>query len=214
MLTLGISTSFSQYGLVLGENEKVLFNSHNFDTLDNYAIESMLTFGLKTIKRDVNEIKDIIVDNGPGGTSSVRTGVAFANAIGYCLKIDVFSIPSFTLLGYDVYQQFSLPVLLAAKSIKGNWFWGYFDNNSLQSLSYGLPEAILPEMLTGVKELVVGTRYKDIVQGIIPGLALKEFDQSPGNIENLIKNRRAFSAKPMQFPNIVIPITENNLIYG
>lgn len=214
MLILGISTSFSDFALVLAENDKILFNSRHFDSLDTYRLEILLNYGLSHIKCGVNEIGQVIVDNGPGGTSSVRTGVAFANTIAYCLNIEVIPVSSFALLGLDIYHEFDIPVLLSAKSIKGNFFWGYFDNHKLQSLTYGMPGTVLPEILNGVESIAVSSLNKEAVQQIKPSIQLREYDRRPGDIENLIKYRESFAAKPMKYPEIVNPITENNLIYG
>jgi tRNA A37 threonylcarbamoyladenosine modification protein TsaB len=227
MLTLGISTSLSNYAVALGEGGTVLYNSRKIDRPtddqpivnptanrpDSKRVELLLTQGLQTIGRNIKEIGGIVVDNGPGGTSSVRTGVAFANGLGYSLGIGVASVSAFTLLGYDLYLQHKVPILLTAKSIKGNAFWGYFNHERLESLSYGMAGAVLPQIVQEGGELMIASSMIDNIQNILPRHHLCWSDQKTGDIEIMIRHRDLIATPSALYPQFVTPITETHLVY-
>ncbi|MEI6139481.1 MAG: hypothetical protein WCP85_09460 [Mariniphaga sp.] len=214
MLTLGISTSSSHFSVVFGEDNFVLFNSENLELSYFKTIEILVAKGLAYINREVREITNIIVDNGPGGTSSVRTGVAFANGLGYSLGINVCPVSAFEILGFDIYSNSQIPVLLTTKSIKGNAFLGYFNSNKLHSISYGKVDNILQNIINVNVEFIATGYYKDIIKDLSHRNIINVSDQQYGDIELLIKHEQLFTSRALRFPNFVIPITEKTLSHA
>ena len=53
---------------------------------------------LAEIQKPINDLKEIFVDVGPGGTSSIRTGVSIANALSYALNIPSYPVASCELI--------------------------------------------------------------------------------------------------------------------
>ena len=211
MLTVGISTSSGQFALVIGENNKVLFDSSEHSNLDK-ELDDSLSVGLKYCKREIKEITHIIVDIGPGGTSRVRTGIAFANALAYSLGISVYPVSSMELAGIDAQSKYNLPVINSVKSIKGNAYIGLY-NQELVSIQYGDINEIVPAMVSDIAQFVVVGSHRGAIINL-PSLNNKvivDSSMSFGNAQFLIEKSDLFIKNKSDFPMYAQPITEQTL---
>jgi tRNA A37 threonylcarbamoyladenosine modification protein TsaB len=211
MLTVGISTSSGQFALVIGENKQVIFNSSEHSDQKG-ELDDFLAAGLTYCKRAINEIANIIVDIGPGGTSRVRTGIAFANALAYSLNIDVTPVSSMELAGIDAWEKYGLPVINSVKSIKGNAYIGLYNNN-FTSIKYGNISDIVPVMVNEFDTFVVVGFHREMIINL-PSLKNKTIIDSSipfGNAKFLIEKSDLFVGKKCGFPIYAQPITENTL---
>ena len=212
MLTVGISTSSGQFAVVIGENNKVLFDSP--DSLEHdRELDMALSAGLKYCKREVKEIANIIVDIGPGGTSRVRTGIAFANSLAYSLGIPVSPVSSMELAGIDAGSKYNLPVINSVKSIKGNAYIGLY-HNGLTAIQFGTVKETVPLLVKDIDKFVVAGFHREAVIQL-PSLKDKIVIDSLmdyGNARILIEKSDLFIGKKCNFPAYAQPITEKTLI--
>ena len=211
MLTAGISTSSGQFALVIGEDNKVLFDSTEY-LGNNKELDDMLSEGLEYCKRDVSEIANLIVDIGPGGTSRVRTGIAFANALAFSLDIPVYPVSSMELAGLEVESKYNLPVINSVKSIKGNAYIGFY-NQKLVSIQYGFINEIVPEMVKDIEKFVVTGFHREAILNL-PSLNNKtiiDSQMSFGNAKFLIEKSDLLTKEAHHFPVYAQPITEKTL---
>ena len=77
-------------------------------------IDTQVSRTLKSITqrpedKKINDLSLIVVNAGPGGTNSVRSGVSFANSLGFSLKIPVSYYNSFEVIGRLAWQKFNTP---------------------------------------------------------------------------------------------------------
>ena len=213
MLTVAISTSSGQFAFVIGENAKVLFDSSM--QLENVKeLDDTCSAGLHFCQKEIHDISQIIIDIGPGGTSRVRTGIAFANALAYSLGIPVYSASSMELAGIDAANTFGgLPVINSIKSIKGNAYIGLY-NQGLLSIQYGAINEIVPPLVQDFdKFIVVGFHRETIMH--LPALQDKTIIDSAmsyGNAKILIEKSDLFIKNKHDFPEYAQPITEKTLI--
>lgn len=214
MLTLAISTSSGQFALVIGENKQALFDSSDHLGQEK-ELDDMFSIGLKYCKREVSEITDILVDIGPGGTSRVRTGIAFANALAYSLGISVCAVSSMELAGIDATDRFGgLPVINAIKSIKGNAYIGLY-HQSLLSINYGTVQDIVPLLVKDIEKFVVVGFHREAIMRI-PSLHNKtiiDSSMSFGAAKMMIERSDLFLKNKHGFPAYAQPITEKTLIH-
>jgi tRNA A37 threonylcarbamoyladenosine modification protein TsaB len=214
MLTLGISTSSSRFGIIISKGEEILTNSDELEEIETNnlkEIHAVFTLCMSKIEYDIQNIENIIVDNGPGGTSSVRTGVAYANALAYSLGIGVRSISSFELLGLDLWLKNNKPIILTTKSIKGNAFVGFYENNSLKSISYGKTEEIVNNLVNNIDDFIVTGFYGPLIKDLYPEKKVCLSDKIHGDLETFIEISKKDVSQFLKFPKLVIPITENYL---
>jgi len=212
-MILGISTSMHHYAVCLHDGQSRVWVDQ-FDLNDGHktSILAMLDKAFAHTGASLSLLRGIVVDIGPGGTSSVRTGVAFANGLAYSLDIPVRGISSAALMGMEAMDAYGLPTAVLFKSIKGNYFCGlYHIDGSLEIVYQTLPDlagfldARYPELVlaghpAGVASLAellvlsVATRSNIVaVNARLMGTAL------PGLIASATK-----------FPALPVPITETD----
>jgi tRNA threonylcarbamoyladenosine biosynthesis protein TsaB len=211
MLTLGISTSSGQFALVFGENNKLLFNSDELQFSANKDITELMLKGLEVTAKSVRDISNIIVDIGPGGTSRVRTGIAFANSLAYSLGISVCPVSSMELAGLDAWAEFSLPVIATVKSIGGNAYIGFFNNGKLVGIEYGNLKNIVTKFTEGTDEIVVVGYHRDQIREMFPELKITDSGKLFGNARILAEKSDLFLDRAVSFPQYATPITEKTL---
>jgi tRNA threonylcarbamoyladenosine biosynthesis protein TsaB len=172
----------------------------------------MLREGLEVCRKTVTDIATVIVDTGPGGTSRVRTGIAFANGLAYGLGVPVIPVSSMELAGRDAGIRFNLPVITSVKSIKGNAYVGLFQHNEL-TMNYGKIEDTVPCLTEDLSAFaVVGFHRKTIME--LPSLQCKTIIDSEllyGNARIFIERYEIFRNRGLIFPEYVRPITEQTL---
>jgi len=211
MLTLGISTSSGQFALALGESGTVINDPKRANEYNE--LDEMLSDALTSCKRELKEISAIIIDIGPGGTSRVRTGVAFANSVSYALNIPVYPVSSIYLAGIDAWSRYQLPVVVTMKSIKENAYVGLYHEGAI-SVEYGRIEAIVPKITAGVDKFVVVGFHREAIIGL-PALVGKSIIDSQmlfGDVKLFVEREELFRAGGgLCFPDFAQPITENVL---
>ena len=210
MLTLGISTSSGQFALVLGEGGRMIYNSNEFEI--NNELDDMLRGALESCGKEVKDITGIIVDIGPGGTSRVRTGVAFANSLSYASEIPVYPVSSMELAGIDAGCKYNLPVIATVKSIKGNAYIGLYNNGQV-TIKYG-PIEDIPLITEDLDEFAVVGFHRDAILNL-PSLKNKSITDTGllfGDVSFFIEKERLFkNRKGLKFPYFSQPVTEQTL---
>lgn len=212
MLTVGISTSSGQFALVIGENKRILFDSAEHLEQEK-ELDVTLSEGLKYCKREVKEIGELIVDVGPGGTSRVRTGIAFANGLAYSLGISVSTVSSMELAGIDAGNKYHLPIVNSVKSIKGNAYIGLY-HNGLTTIKFGTVRDIVPSLVHDIDRFAVVGFHREAILNL-PSLENKTVIDSLmdyGRAKILIENNDLFHSQKFGFPVYAQPITEKTLI--
>lgn len=213
-LLLGVETSYSPYGIVIGKGQEVLFDSTAIgEFADSRDVAMMTKVGLEKVGATLQDISKIIVNTGPGGTSSVRTGVAFANSLAYSLKIPICSVNFFELICEDVWNTHQVPVVCTMKSTKNNLYAGLYEDGKLVATRYGFFAETLEKMIGDrPKFAVVGFHREKIVEHfsnktvIDTGLKL-------ATSRHLIERSDSFVNRAIAYPEIATPITDQSSIF-
>jgi tRNA threonylcarbamoyladenosine biosynthesis protein TsaB len=214
MLILGISTSSGQFALLLGENNQVIYDSTEFEKDSNKELYYLLRDALTDCNKKVNDISHIIVDTGPGGTSRVRTGIAFANSLAYSLNIPVSPVSTMELAGIDAHNRYGFPVINSVKSIKGNAYIGFYrGGNEEVQIKYGLIEEIIPELVGSIGKFVVVGAHRELIMKLpaLEGKTIIDSGMQYGNARIFIENSHLFTGRGLLFPQFVMPVTEQTI---
>ncbi|MDR2131227.1 MAG: hypothetical protein LBP56_08735 [Odoribacteraceae bacterium] len=213
MLTVAISTSSGQRALVIGEEGRVLFDSTTVAFPAGAELVEMLAGGLARVGREPRAIGSVVVDVGPGGTSRVRTGVAFANALAYALDVTVCPVSSMELAGLDAWASHRLPVIHTVKSIRGTAYVGLADGERSRALEYGAVAEIVPRLASGAGALVVmGSHREEILRwGEGAGVSLVDSGRAYGDARFLVEREAFFATRAARFPGYAAPVTEQAL---
>lgn len=98
-MILAINTAQRVHEIALIDGDKILLEKSWDDSKDDVEkLTPILKAMLEEIGMDKNEIKSILVVSGPGSFTSLRTGVAFANALASALPAKLYAIDTFELL--------------------------------------------------------------------------------------------------------------------
>lgn len=214
-LVLVIETSSSPFGVVFGKNKNVLFNSVDDSFLRGTRDLSFLVErGLDAIKGRVNDIGAIAVNIGPGGLSSVRSGVSFANAFAFGLKIPVYPFTSFELIGFDAWRKFQLPVLCTAKATKGKAYAGLYDKGAVTVMRFGLLEKISKEMTSELDEFVIAGPHRKAIRELIPDSKSHDSGIQSAKAKTVIDMIFPVASRGKQFTCGVTPINEQSKVFN
>jgi tRNA threonylcarbamoyladenosine biosynthesis protein TsaB len=171
-LILGIESSSDRYSVIFCSGGRILFDSSG-DAASQAAPESaknlpfLVRCGIEHIGQAIADIQIIAVDIGPGNLGSVRTGVAFANGLGFSLNKPILPLTAFALLGMEAAgiiakadhhgnrrtdRHVELPILCIRKASAGNVFVGLYHAGIVSAMRFG---PIAPTV-SGVAALAVG----------------------------------------------------------
>lgn len=213
MLTLGISTSSPKFSFVVGKGTEVIYNSDHFEFEDKKDIALYFEKTMEAVGEPASSIEKILVDNGPGGTSRVRTGVAFANSVAYGLGIPVYTASSLVIAGMDYWEKKQQPVICTVKSLMNNAFIGIYTDKEYKKF-YGKINEILPKELEGIDQFTVVGFHRDKIKEMFPSKEIFDSEQFTGTVETLITKQEHFLKNPLNFPMIANPITEENFEFA
>jgi tRNA threonylcarbamoyl adenosine modification protein YeaZ len=138
VLTLAVETSVARYGLALGGDGGVAFDSlRDLGEAAGRDLGDLLQQGLSRLGAAATDISAVCVDIGPGSLGSLRDGVAFANGFAYARGIPVFAFTSFELLGVEAGATAARPALIARRANEGLAYAGVFDGARVRVMRHG-----------------------------------------------------------------------------
>ena len=153
MLRLFIETSNLDFQLALHDGDAMIYRSDKSDQSQPRDLTTLLEEGLNQTGRTVAELAEIIVDIGPGGLTSTRSGIAFANGLAFALDISVVEANGLQLMTLQAAPEDGNHVIAARRSNDGNYFLGFYLDNECQRLALGKPEELIAELGWQAKKL-------------------------------------------------------------
>lgn len=211
MITLAISTSSGQFAIIFAENDKIIYKSDEIPNKNKREILFIVEEGLSKINKTVNNISEIIVDVGPGGTSSVRTGIAFANSLLYSCNIPVYPVSSLELAGLSEWNKLQVPVITTMKSLKNNAYIGCFENIDVFSIYYGKIDDIIPNITNKYKKISVLGSHRQTIKELLTNKEVIDTGLTHGDISHLITNKKYFLDRKIEFPRFAEALNEQNI---
>ena len=166
---LGIDTSTRTYGIALqGGAEQAVESAAGWEERSSTPLASMLTRGLGRLDAAVGDIAMIAVNIGPGRLTSVRSGVAFANALAYSLGVPLIGADSFFLLGRSAARQTPLPVVCAFPGPEGKTYVGLYRDGRVQTARLGILEQVAPEVVPRSETVALAGRSRRRLIALLP----------------------------------------------
>ena len=99
MNSLIIDTTYGSCSAsIIDSNMHCFYTYNSSNKLQSETITSVTLETFKKAKKDLKDINNLIVTNGPGNFTSIRVGVSFALGIAKGLSLPVYSISSLDLL--------------------------------------------------------------------------------------------------------------------
>ena len=100
---------------------------------------------LREIDQAIDVVDEVIVDVGPGGLSSTRVGVSFANAISYGMRLKLFGGSALRMQMYDVRVNCRTPVLSMRPAPGGQSIWAFFEGLDLTASGCSSPDDVIAQ---------------------------------------------------------------------
>ena len=99
MNSLIIDTTYGSCSAsIIDSNMHCFYTFNSSNKLQSETITSVTLETFKKAKKDIKDISNLVVTNGPGNFTSIRVGVSFALGIAKGLSLPVYSISSLDLL--------------------------------------------------------------------------------------------------------------------
>lgn len=214
-MILFIETSTSIFNIALADDQQVLFSSADTPAFQRERnIASLVKIGLEKIGKQKADIQLIAVNSGPGGTNSIRSGVAFANSLGYSLKIPVTYYNSFEAIGRLAWEKYQLPIVCTAKAINGFMYLGLFEDGAIKEMKYGKLEDIFKDISTNLIEFVVaGMHRRIILEDYENDFVIHDSGIQVGLPSSLLEIKDVLESRKVSYPNFVRPLTENSAVF-
>jgi tRNA threonylcarbamoyladenosine biosynthesis protein TsaB len=213
-INLSIESSALPYGIVLSVGEQILFDTAQcIDLQELKDVPALVKYALEATDRKAADIERIAINIGPGGTSAIRAGVAFANSLAYSLKIPVIGVNTFELLGAPATAHYDCPTLVTVKSVRGNAYVGWYADGTVQQTLYGpLEETVRKAIGTHTIWAVAGAHRKELMASF-SAHTVHDTGKKFGLATDMVPMLPYLVSRELRFPKFVIPITEQSLIF-
>lgn len=210
-----ITTSLSRVGVFVerkngeqaqmtGEMNSLIDTSQIFDALPAEIVV------------DLKQVANIYIDIGPGGTSSVRTGVAIANTLAYVNNAVLHPIPSSKIMieqalaGTSRHRQ---STLCFHRSIRGQVFCSRYLHSGEFNISYGQLSSYVP-VINGMTDahLLIDQKTQSELLDLLPDSTAPSFcqpDEFAVSLPFFAQHRQRLAAKAVRPPQVAIPFTES-----
>lgn len=213
-LVLGIESTAMPYGVTIMEAEKIIFNTLDHEELRQIKdVPELVRKALDATGRQARDLSAIFVNQGPGGTSSVRSGISFANSLAYSLKIPVAAVNAFELMGKAAAARFNCPVLITIKSIRGTAYGGWFAEGQLQKTLYGPFQEVVEKLADTTTEFAVAGAHRAKIVALYPQRKIHDSGRKFGLVNDLVGFLPELDQRLMHFPKYALPLTEQSELF-
>jgi len=210
-LMLVIDTSRRPFNIVLGQGRACLFDSLASSAMaDRSDLSAMVEEALRQSGRTIDEIGAVAVNIGPGALGSVRSGVSFANALGYGLGVPVYPVTSFELMGYVAAEQHRCPVLCTARASNGYAYVGVYTQGHLSFLGFGLIEEVAAAAIDGIERAAIAGDHRSTLCEILASRDVMDSGIERSVAATFLELATCSDRASKSFPEVAIPITEES----
>jgi len=142
---LFVETSNLEFQLALFSEGSFLYRSDEDKNGSEGGLQAMFSQARSVTGMEQAELGEIVVDTGPGGLTSTRSGVAFSNGLSFATGVPVIEVNSLELMVLDAQVDIELPVVSARRSNDGNYFMGFFHRGKCLDLTFGKPDEVIQD---------------------------------------------------------------------
>jgi tRNA threonylcarbamoyl adenosine modification protein YeaZ len=214
-LVLAIEASSRTYAVAVGDGE--LPGAQRASRRDAPAFAGVGDLVAQTLAAHdaaFSDIEAIAVDTGPGGLSSIRAAVAYANGLAFSLGVQVFPVTSLELMAIAARRVHQGPLLCLKRGVGGNTYAGLFVNGEIAELRHGTASAIVPEIAARLETVGVAGVPADDVAGFLPGVTVTDTGIAEADVVVLYQAARAaLTDEPARLVPLASAINEGSLIF-
>lgn len=212
-LILALEASSRTYAVTVGDEDQpragraARRDDPGFAGLGDLVEQAMAAAGVA-----FTDLSMIALDVGPGGLSSIRSAVAYANGLAFSLGVKIFPVSSLELMVLAAQRDHRGPFLSLKRGLVGNTYAGFFVNGEMVELRHGLPSAVVPALAGHLERVCIVGVSRDDVADLLPGVALEDAGIADADVVTLYREARA-SARSDQLVPVASPINEASKIF-
>jgi tRNA threonylcarbamoyl adenosine modification protein YeaZ len=213
-LTLALDTSSRIHAVAAGDGDhpRALREANprdpGFTGLGELAAQALAATGAT-----FSDIEMIAVDAGPGGLSSIRAAVAYANGLAFSLGVKVFPITSLELMAIAVCKTHSEPVLSLKRGHNGIYYAGLYVDGQDPEMRCGAPGSILPTLAAGLEKVCVAGHSVAEVADLLPDVTLIDSGVMDADVTVLYQTARDAAARPERLVDSASAVNEGSRIF-
>lgn len=159
------------------------------------------------------DIEAIAVDVGPGGLSSIRAAVAYANGLAFSLGVKVFPLTSLELMAIAAVQARGGPLLCLKRGTGGNTYGGLFVGGEAREMRYGPASSIVPELAVGLDEVYAAGASDFDLARLLPGVAVRDTGIANADVMVLYQTARAALADQERLVTAATAVNEGSWMF-
>jgi tRNA threonylcarbamoyladenosine biosynthesis protein TsaB len=224
-LLLSIDTSSRTYAVAAGAGDRpdavrtARRGEPGFEGVGGLASAVVADLGAR-----FRDIEVIAVDTGPGGLSSIRSAVAYANGLAFSLGVRVFPVTSLELMAIAAEGATGAkataadPVLSLKRAQGGNVYAGLFADGEMTVMRHGQPGEILPELTGGLAAFrLAGLTAADLdglaAPGLTGGAAVTETGIGEADVTVLYETAKASVRAPDRTAALATALNEGSPVF-
>ena len=212
-LVLALEASSRTYAVAVGaaESPQAQRAAHRDDP--GFAgLGELITQTLAEAGAEFRDIGTIAVDIGPGGLSTIRSVVAYANGLAFSLGVPVFPVSSLELMAIAAEPDHPGPFLSVKRGQGGTVYAGLYRDGVMTEMRHGAPGSVLPALAGDLAEVCIAGVARGDVAPILPGVAVVDAGIAEADILVLYRAGLAASAGSDRLVPAASPINEASKI--
>ncbi len=158
------------------------------------------------------DVGTLALDIGPGGLTSIRSAVAYANGLAFSLGVPIFPVSSLELMAMAAQQDHRGPFLCLKRGQGGNLYAGLFRDGELAEMRHGKPDYVVPLLAGDLTEVCVAGAACDDVAPLLPGVIVTDARIAEADVLVLYQAGLAASAGSDRLVPTASPINEASKI--
>ena len=212
--TLAIEASSMTYAVAVGVGERPrLQRSSRRDDPAFAGVGELVAQTLTAAEVAFSNIRTIAVDVGPGGLSSIRAAVAYANGLAFSLGVKIFPVSSLELMAMAARQSHRGPLLSLKRGHGGNTYAGLFVEGEIAEMRHGPPASVVPALAVGLETVAVAGASAGDVAELLPGVTVEDTGITNADVAVLYQAARSAMADPEQLVPVTSALNEGSWIF-
>jgi tRNA threonylcarbamoyl adenosine modification protein YeaZ len=154
----------------------------------------------------------LALDVGPGGLTSIRSAVAYANGLAFSLGVPIFPVSSLELMAIAAQPDHPGPFLCLKRGQGGTVYAGLYRGGELTEMRHGEPEGVLPGLAGGLSQVCVAGAAAADVAPLLPGVTVLDAGIAEADVLVLYQAGLAASPGSGRLVPVASPINEASKI--
>ncbi len=174
-LTLALEASSRTYAVAVGDGEQLRAQrASRRDDREFAGLGELVAQALAAADATFSDIGTIAVDVGPGGLTSIRAAVAYANGLAFSLGVQVFAATSLELMAMAARRAHPGPLLCLKRGSAGNTYAGRFTPGEAAEMRYGPASSVVPALADGMEMICVAGAHAADLTDLLPVVTVRD----------------------------------------